>query len=401
MNAATLTVTQLNRYVKAMFEENRLLSRIYVKGEISNLTNHFASGHVYFSLKDAGACVKAVMFKSYAQGLLFAPQNGQTVVVCASASVYERDGLYQLYVYEMQPDGLGAQALAFLQLKEKLEREGLFAPEHKRPLPRMPLRVGVITSKTGAALQDILNILGRRWPAATAVVAPVQVQGAGAAASVARALRRMNEQSACDVIILGRGGGSAEDLSAFNDEALAREIYASSIPVVSAVGHETDFTIADFVADLRAPTPSAAAELVSPDVRDLLYRAGQAQRRLEDAVLERLGALAARLSAHKSHRALQGPGAAVAQKQARLAASSAALNTTMHGRLERAGARLSAQVQQLQALSPLGVLARGYAIAFAQGKPLVASRDVAVGDFITVQLAKGGLCAQVTEKMGG
>lgn len=397
MLTSVLTVTQLNRYVKALFDDNKQLSGLMIKGELSNLSDHFSSGHLYFSVKDAGASVKAVMFRSYAQQLKFRPQNGQKVLLSCSVSVYERDGVYQLYVYDMQPDGAGALALAFEQKKAQLAAEGLFAAEHKRPIPRMPRTIGVITSQTGAALQDILSILGRRWPVAAVVVAPVLVQGEKAAEELCAALRALNLQKRCDVILLGRGGGSAEDLSAFNSEALAHAIYASEIPVISAVGHETDYTIADFTADLRAPTPSAAAELAAPDVRELLCDLNALSQKLTEYMENRLASAAARLVYYQNHRALQSPVNLLATGQRRLEQSKKRLFAAMRGKTAQSQSRLAGQVNLLSSLSPLNVLARGYAIAFAGEKPLTGSAGVQKGDIIRVRLASGGLLAQVTE----
>lgn len=266
---AILTVSQLNRYVKSMLEENPKLREVYIKGEISGFTNHYKTGHIYMTIKDNSSSVKAVMFSECARRLAFTPMEGMSVILRAGVSLFERDGSYQIYVYEMQPDGLGAVWLAFQQLKDKLEKQGLFDNEFKKPIPSFPHRIGVITSETGAAYRDILNVLGRRWPLATIVFAPATVQGDKAVPTLIDALHQLNERGNCDVIILGRGGGSAEDLWCFNNEQLAYAVFESLVPVVSAVGHETDYTICDFVSDMRAPTPSAAAELVSPDINDL------------------------------------------------------------------------------------------------------------------------------------
>ena len=267
-----LTVSQLNFYIKSVLENDQNLKNVFISGEISNFTKHYQSGHMYFSLKDETGIVKAIIFSSFGNRLKFIPANGMKVIVRGSISLYEPSGVYQIYVEDMQPQGIGAFNLAFEQLKEKLIKEGLFDQSRKKPLPSYPEKVGVITSETGAVFFDIKNVLKRRYPLAQIVFYPVLVQGAQAPASIIKAIEKFNEQSAADVLIVGRGGGSIEDLWAFNDENVARAIAKSTIPVVSAVGHETDFTICDFVADLRAPTPSAAAELVVPDKEELKER---------------------------------------------------------------------------------------------------------------------------------
>ena len=264
--ANVISVTALNRYVKSILESDAVLTDIALRGEVSNFTNHYKTGHFYFTLKDEKCAVKAVMFRSYAQQLSFVPENGMRVIVRCRVSLFERDGAFQVYVEDLFPDGLGAMQMAFEQLKARLEREGLFAPEHKKPLPRHPRRIGLVTSRTGAAIQDILNVTRRRCPGMEFVLCPVNVQGAEAAPGIVRAIQVLGARDDIDVIIVARGGGSREDLWVFNDEAIARAAYACRVPLVSAIGHEIDFCILDFVADLRAPTPSAAAELATPDM---------------------------------------------------------------------------------------------------------------------------------------
>lgn len=264
-----LTVTQITSYLKSYIDENKKLSGIYIKGEITDFKANYYSGHFYFSLKDSGAEISCVMFRSYAERIRFMPENGMSVIVRCDLSVYQKACSCQLYVYDIQPDGIGAKHLAFEQLKAKLESEGLFDEKYKKSIPPYPEKIGVITSSNGAALQDIINVLKRRWPVAKIMLTPVSVQGEDAPKQLLLALKKQDNEIKPDVIIIGRGGGSSEDLSAFNDETLARTIFASKIPVISAVGHETDFSICDFAADLRAPTPSAAAELSGPDINTL------------------------------------------------------------------------------------------------------------------------------------
>ena len=264
-----LTVTQLNEYIKRIIDTTPQLTSIYVKGEISNFKNHYGTGHYYFTLKDEGGQLRAVMFKSSAAKMKFLPENGMKITAHGRISAFVRDGTYQLYCDSMEPDGVGALYIAFEQLKKRLEADGLFDPSRKRPLPKIPMRVGIITSATGAAIRDMINVCGRRFPAAKLILYPSLVQGPGAPAELIAGVQYFNTVHSVDVIIIGRGGGSIEDLWAFNDEGLARAIAASVIPIISAVGHETDFTICDFVADRRAPTPSAAAELAVPDTAEL------------------------------------------------------------------------------------------------------------------------------------
>ena len=266
-----LTVSQINTYVKSLIDGDDNLQNLYVAGEISNFTNHYRTGHFYFTLKDERAALKAVMFRSAAQRLRFLPEDGMRVIIRGNVSLFERDGVYQLYCEDMQPDGAGALAVAFEQRKQKLAAMGLFDEAHKKPLPRFPKRIGVVTSPTGAAVHDIQTVLERRFPAAEIIFAPVQVQGELAAPQISAAIEEFNRKKAADVLIVGRGGGSIEDLWAFNEELVAHAVYESEIPIISAVGHETDTTIIDFVADLSAPTPSAAAELAVPDVREVLF----------------------------------------------------------------------------------------------------------------------------------
>ena len=311
--ARVISVSQLNRYVKSLLEGDPHLTGVYVGGEISNFTNHVRSGHFYLTLKDEGAVVKAVMFRAFASKVPFTPENGMKVIVKARVSLYDKDGSYQLYIEEMQPDGVGALQVAYEQLKAKLAAEGLFDERRKRPLPSYPSLVGVITSPTGAAVRDILNILGRRYPYAAVLFAPVLVQGEGAPAQLIdalnrfAALRQAGSKYTPDVLIIGRGGGSIEELWAFNDENVARAVAASPIPVISAVGHETDFTICDFAADLRAPTPSAAAELAVPDTRQLLGRLTQLQARLMQAADARIRQESRRLENLAARRCLKTP----------------------------------------------------------------------------------------------
>lgn len=358
-----LTVSQLNTYLKMKLEEDPRLSGVLVAGEISNFTNHYKSGHLYFSLKDERSVLRAVMFARSASRLRFSPQDGMRVLARGRISLYEASGQFQLYVDELQPDGIGALSLAFEQLKEKLRREGLFAPERKRPIPRFPERVGVITSPTGAAVHDMLTILARRWPLAQVVFCPVQVQGDQAAPQLVEALRRMNELDAADVILFGRGGGSLEDLWAFNEESVARAVAASRIPVISAVGHETDVTITDFAADLRAPTPSAAAELAVPDQAEWLATLSYQRDRLRSILTSRVSALQQKLDLLTANRVLRSPQELTSSRAAQLAVLQDRLLRAQEALVGRKQAQAAELAGRLQALSPLSVLARGFALA--------------------------------------
>ncbi|MDR3645568.1 MAG: exodeoxyribonuclease VII large subunit, partial [Clostridia bacterium] len=364
MSFAVLTVTQLNFYAKSLLEGDERLQRVWLRGEISNFTNHYRSGHLYLSLKDESAAVRAVMFKNSAARLSFAPYDGMRVVASGRVSIYERDGQYQFYIDDMQPDGLGAMYLAYEQLRERLRAEGLFDDSRKRPLPDYPARIGVVTSEQGAALQDILNILKRRWPVAQVLLYPVQVQGAQAPGQICEAIDYFSRTGAADVVIAGRGGGSLEDLWAFNDERVARSIAACTVPVVSAVGHETDFTIADFASDLRAPTPSAAAEIVSPDITavgESVTQMGCALRRLLE---ESIAAKSGRLHALTQAKALRSPLFALDAHRMRVDLLQERLYDAAFRIVSSKKSGLAGPAAKLDALSPLRVIARGYAAVF-------------------------------------
>ncbi|WP_238323032.1 exodeoxyribonuclease VII large subunit [Gorillibacterium massiliense] len=436
-----LSIKDLNRLIKRKLEGEPLFQDVWVRGEISNFTHH-GSGHMYFTLKDAESRLKSIMFASYNQRLPFIPKEGTRVLARGSVSVYERDGQYQFYVTQMQPDGIGSLYLAFEQLKMKLEREGLFSAERKKPIPRLPKTVGVITSPTGAAVRDILITLQRRYPSVNIILYPVLVQGKGAAPSIVKAVEAMNERQEADVLIVGRGGGSLEELWAFNEEIVARSIFASRIPVISAVGHETDFTIADFVADIRAATPTAAAELAVPHHLELKqklhYESGQLQR----ALMKRLADNRKRLDILLRSQALSNPRRQLREPVQQLDRLRELLGYRMHARLTQEKHRMSklkqsviahhpgeqadfarkrlasmnkqllsamrvkqqasksgfqSAVRQLDALSPLKVMSRGYSLVFDEKeKKLVRSiNTVQLGDIVKIQLSDGKLTAHV------
>lgn len=393
-----ITVSQLNRYVKMLLQEDVALTPVYVSGEISNFVNHYKSGHLYFSLKDENALVKAVMFRTYAARLAFRPESGMKVIVRAKASVYEKDGTFQLYVEDMQPDGVGALQIAYEQLKKRLQEEGLFDAARKKALPPFPTRIGVITSPTGAAVRDILNILARRYPLAQVVFLPVLVQGEGAPPQLVAALERMNREKAADVLIIGRGGGSLEELWAFNDERVCRAVAASEIPVISAVGHETDFTLCDFAADLRAPTPSAAAELAVPDAAELLLSLRQTQVQLTVLMRSRLEKVRTELQILHRQKALSSPTYYVEQMAMQLDLLTRSFEHSAKTALQDAHAQLSALAAKLDALSPLKVLSRGYAMARTDGGRLVTSvADVCKGDTLYMDMCDGTLVCMVQD----
>lgn len=395
---SVITVGQLNRYVKMLLEEDAHLSPVYVSGEISNFVNHYKSGHLYFSLKDENALVKAVMFRTYASRLKFAPESGMKVIVRARVSLYEKDGAFQLYVEDMQPDGVGALQMAYEQLKKRLEAEGLFRPERKKPLPVYPQRVGVITSPTGAAVRDIFNVLGRRYPLAQITFMPVLVQGDGAPPQLVAALERMNREQAADVIIIGRGGGSLEELWAFNTESVCRAVAASAIPVISAVGHETDFSLCDFAADLRAPTPSAAAELAVPDAAELAVQLRQTNARLAMLAGNCLQQKKTALSLLRSKKSLSSPTYALEQTAMRLDLLTRRFTHCATAALASGGTRLAGAAAKLDALSPLKVLARGYAIPQTAAGAVVRSvTALQPGDTLSLHLWDGNAHCTVTD----
>ena len=392
-----LSVTQVNLYIKEIMNRDDVLTDVLVKGELSNFKAH-SSGHMYMSLKDETGVMRAVMFRSSAAKLNFKPQNGMKVVAHGRVTVYERDGQYQLYIDHMQQDGIGDLYVAFEQLKNKLSAEGLFDPAHKKPLPKYPKRVGVVTAPTGAAIRDIINVLTRRFSYSDVVLYPVLVQGENAAQSIVSAIRYMNETHGADVLIVGRGGGSIEDLWAFNEEIVARAIYDSEIPIISAVGHEIDFTIADFAADLRAPTPSAAAELAVPAQSELsekfhnvyvrLY--GQVQRMLERKELE--------LKRFRERPVLLNPTVKLEEQQIYIDRLRQDFITRAERVMEQKKKEFGILASKLDGLSPLGTLSRGYAVAKgADGRVVRSAKQVNIGDEMTVLLEDGAVKTQVLE----
>lgn len=387
-----LSVSQINTYLKSIIEDDINLRNIYISGEISNFTNHYRTGHLYFTLKDDKGAMKAVMFRQSASRLRFIPENGMQVLIRGSVGVYESGGVYQIYCDDMIPEGLGELTIAYEQLKAKLEDMGLFRAEHKKPIPEMPKKVGVITSPTGAALQDILSVLERRFPLAEVVFEGVQVQGDSAAPQIAAAIDKFSALRAADVLIVGRGGGSIEDLWAFNEEIVAMAIYNCDIPVISAVGHETDFTIADFVADLRAPTPSAAAELAVPDYRELLFSIDKTLDSLDDSINRAVDRYAVRLLQFKNILSGHSPEKTVILYSQLLSACEEKIRLTIKNKIDFYENALLHYSGKLEAISPLKVLLRGYAIVEDEnGLTVKSSGEIASGSKIKVKMHDGDI----------
>ena len=397
-NIPVLTVGQINTYIKSIIDGDPNLNYIFVVGEISNFTNHYRTGHYYFTLKDESSAIKAVMFRSSAQRIKFLPENGMRVILRGRVSVFERDGQYQLYVDDMQPDGAGALNLAFEQLKAKLEAQGLFDSSRKKTIPEIPGRVGVITSPTGAAVRDILNVLGRRFPLAKVVFFPVQVQGASAAPQIAEAIDLFNRFNAADVLIVGRGGGSIEDLWAFNEEQVAMAVSRSNIPVISAVGHETDFTICDFVADLRAPTPSAAAELAEPDWAEQRAYISGLMLHSSSLIRQEIAEQKVIVNTLSQSRVLRNPLETVEIGRQTLDSLLNRLLFAQKSNFNLSASRFAECCAKLDALSPLKVLSRGYAAVYSGGKITDSAENTDMTKNISVRFADGEIECKPLEK---
>ncbi len=391
-----LTVTQLNSYTRSVIEQDSNLNNVFVVGEISNYVDHYRSGHLYMSIKDNQSVISAVMFAGNASKLKFQPENGMSVIIRGRVSIYERDGKYQLYIDDMQPDGIGALSLAFEQLKEKLSKAGLFSSEHKLPIPEFPEKIGVISSPTGAAVQDILNVLNRRYPLADIIFAGVQVQGDSASSSICDAIKKMNKTDV-DVIIIARGGGSVEDLWPFNDEKLAYEIYNSNIPIISGVGHETDFTICDFVADLRAPTPSAAAELATPDVKEQNMYHQSLRDALNKSIDVYLNNLSYDLDKFVNSSVLLNPESIIENSTQYIDLLTEKINTNFKNILTDYSSSFSIICSKLDALNPLKVLSRGYSITKKNDCIIKSAHELDIGDKISIQLKDSSVQAEIIE----
>lgn len=390
-----LSVSALNRYIKSTFDSNEILKSIYIKGEISNFRLHTQSGHCYFSLKDEKSSIKAIVFRNVASRLRFNPENDMSVIARGRVTVYEATGEYSLYVDDMQPDGAGALAIAFEQLKKKLEAKGIFAQEHKKPIPKFPERVGVVTTESGAAFQDIINVISRRYPLTEIIISPTLVQGAGAAEQIAASIKLFNEKKSADVLIVGRGGGSAEDLWCFNEEIVAMAVYESEIPIISAVGHETDFSICDFASDLRAPTPSAAAELAVPDIRDIYNTVNSLNILGNIAIDQHITNLENKLSILSQKLETQNPTNYINNLSYRCDTAFTKLENFYEKFLTEKQNILSLLAARLDASSPIKILSKGYALVTKKGETVKSVSSLATKDKIDVRLNDGTVECEV------
>ncbi len=393
-----LTVSQINTFIKAVFAERQELRNVYISGEISNFTHYYRSGHMYFTLKDENAQIKAVMFSSYASRLKFQPESGMNVICRGYISVYEKSGEYQLYVDDMQPDGLGALNLAYEQLKAKLFAEGVCGDDVKKPLPRYPRKIGVVTSDIGAAVEDIKNITARRWPLAKVVIAPTLVQGANAAPDIVKSIVRLDNAGDIDVIIVGRGGGSVEDLWAFNTEGVARAVINCKTPIVSAVGHETDFTICDFVADLRAPTPSAAAEIICPDIEAEIAHCENLKNMLSRLESDKIDEEMQYIADLTETSVLASPENFLKEHCDYLGELSSRFCRAFDSTLGDKENKFAMLLGKLNALSPLAVMQRGYAVAKESGGKIIKSvSQISANDDVKIEFADGNAICKVCE----
>ena len=389
-----ISVSKLNSYIKDKIADDEYLNNVLVKGEISNFKNHY-TGHMYFTLKDENSLIKCIMFKSYAQRLNFMPKDGMKVFVLGGVSVFERDGVYQIYVKAMQEDGIGVLYKKYEELKQRLEQEGYFDETHKQKIPLMPKTIGVLTSQTGSVIRDIINVSTRRNPNVNIRLFPVPVQGEGAAEKIADGIRFMNENKLADVLILARGGGSLEDLWPFNEEIVARAIYNSEIPIISAVGHETDFSISDFVADLRAPTPSAAAELAVPDIYEIKQKINIYQNRLRLTLIKKVEIMKLRYEKCMSSRVFKEPLRSINDNYLKIDSYIKRLENTIKAKQKEEKTKYIELISKLDALSPLKTLTRGYSIVEQNDRIIKSAKDLNAGDKINIRLIDGKLNAEI------
>ena len=393
-DAIAVTVSDLNLYIKEKIAGDEALNAVVVKGEISNFKNHY-TGHLYFTLKDEKSLIKCIMFKSYAERLNFVPKDGMKVMVFGSVSVFERDGIYQIYVKAMKQDGVGDLYEAYEKLKADLEKEGLFDESHKKKIPLKPEVIGVLTSQTGSVIRDIINVSTRRNPNTYIRLFPVPVQGPGAAEEIARGIKLMNEKNLADVLIVGRGGGSLEDLWPFNEEIVARAIYNSKIPIISAVGHETDFCIADFVADLRAPTPSAAAELANPDIFELKDKINVFKQRSRLALKKKIEVMNLRYEKVMASHVFKDPFKKINEYSVELDKFVRSLEISIKNKHNEQKSKFAEKVAKLDTLSPLKTLSRGYSITEKQGKIVASKKDLKKDDEVEIKFFDGNKQAKI------
>ena len=389
-----ITVSDLNQYIKNKIAQDETLNNILVKGEISNFKNHY-TGHMYFTLKDENSLIKCIMFKTYAQKLGFMPKDGMKVFLLGGVSVFERDGVYQIYVKVMEEDGLGDLYTQYQKLKKSLEEEGLFDKEHKMPIPKMPKVIGVLSSSTGSVIKDIINVSTRRNPNVVIRLLPVPVQGEGAAEKIAEGIQYMNRNKLADVLILARGGGSLEDLWPFNEKIVAKSIYHSEIPIISAVGHETDFTISDFVADLRAPTPSAAAELAVPDIYEVQQKINNYQNRLRMALVKKVQIMKLRYEKSISSFAFKEPTRKIQENYIQIDHQIKQLESFIKAKQEKEKTKYSSLIAKLDAYSPLKTLKRGYTLTKKEGKILKSKEDIKKGEIVEIRFIDGEVKAKI------
>ena len=393
-----LSVSQVNMYIKALLDEIPQVKNVYICGEISNFKHYYNSGHMYFTLKDDKSQLKAVMFKNDNYRLKFTPENGMKVICFGQVGVYERDGVYQLYCRDMQPDGVGALTIAFEQLKVQLAQEGLFDEEHKKAIPKFPQKIGVATSKMGAAVEDIKNVISRRYPLCEIIIVPTMVQGESAAQDIADSIRFIDENLGVDTIIVGRGGGSLEDLWAFNTEIVARAVYACKTPIISAVGHETDFTISDFVSDMRAPTPSAAAELAVPDIKSLIFQLNNFSVSIEKLLDFKISQCENSIKRYKDFFSKSNVDLFYANIRDKMAQYNEKLKDSITRIIENQTNTLSKNAEMLDNLSPLKILSRGYSVVKNEKFDIVTdSENINVGDNVEIILSNGAFKATVNE----
>lgn len=395
-----LSVSQLNFYIKSIIENDPMLNLVFLTGEISNLTNHYRSGHIYLSLKDEKSVIRAVMFAGNARSLRFQPQDGMKIICRGRIALYEPSGQYQLYIEDMQPDGVGALTIAFEQLKNSLAEKGLFDNSHKKPIPKFPGVIGVITSPTGAAVQDIRNILSRRYPCADVVMCPVLVQGENAPSQLVNAVKTLNEYNACDVIIIGRGGGSIEDLWAFNSEELAYAIYECKIPIISAVGHETDFTICDFVSDLRAPTPSAGAELAVPDKDELMSFYNSQYQYISSLIDVKMKNYSNLITDIRRRLSIVSPQSKIDEYSRQLDLLCNKAENLVNDKIIKTDSDIKATAAKLESINPIAVLSRGYAIAEKDGQVVSSKAQLSIDDEFSIEFSDGKISAKYINNIG-